>query len=154
MATRKTTTTRKTTSRAKSTTARKPSAAKAKPAAAAKPEGAAANLMDPATAPTAAKMTVVNSAEPVVAATQLKKKDFIDRVVAASGLKKKDVKPVVETTLAELGAMISEGSEMQTPELGKLMIQRRKEVSGGEVVVLKLRRKTAEKPLANDGEEG
>ncbi|WP_116084064.1 HU family DNA-binding protein [Tropicimonas sp. IMCC34011] len=84
-------------------------------------------------------VTVV-SPEPVVAGATVKKPELIDRVVAQSGVKKRDAKPVVEAMLGVLGEMLSDGREMQVPPLGKLMVGKRKEVSGGEVLNLRLRR--------------
>jgi len=118
---------------------------------ASRPGGAPVKLVEPAPKP---DMTVVTPAEPVVAKRQLKKVEFLERVIAATGMKKKDVKPVVEATLAELDKVIGEGIDLQAPELGKLMIHKRKDVPKGEMVMLKLRRKTATKALAEDDDNG
>lgn len=111
----------------------------------------AVKLVEPAAAP---EMSVVTPAEPVVSERQVKKVELIDRVVEATGQKRKDVKPVVEAVLGELDRLIGEGADFQAPELGKLMIHKRKDVPNGEMVMLKLRRKTASTPLAKDDDNG
>ncbi|WP_168222988.1 HU family DNA-binding protein [Oceanicola sp. D3] len=108
-------------------------------------------LVEPAPKP---EITVVTPAEPVVAEGIVKKVELVARVVEATGLKRKDVKPVVEATLQEVNRIIGEGSNLQLPELGKLMIHKRKDVPNGEMVMLKLRRKTAQKPLAESDDNG
>ncbi|MCO6382260.1 HU family DNA-binding protein [Oceanicola sp. 502str15] len=108
-------------------------------------------LVEPAPAP---EITVVTPAEPVMTERMVKKVELIDRVMTATGMKRKDVKPIVEAMLGEIDKIISEGADMQFPELGKLMIHKRKEISNGEMVMLKLRRKTAVKPLAEDDDNG
>lgn len=104
--------------------------------------------------PAAPDMTLVSPAAPVVADRVVKKAELIEQVVEATGMKRKDVKPVVEATLREISRVIAGGANMQIPELGKLMIHKRKELPGGEMVMLKLRRKTAAKPLAEDDDNG
>ncbi|MEQ6247830.1 HU family DNA-binding protein [Sulfitobacter sp. HNIBRBA3233] len=86
---------------------------------------------------------VVDTLSPVVVGNELRKKELFDLVVARSGMKKKDVKPVVEAMLAVLGDALSEHREMQLPPLGKLKVQRGKEMSDGRALVLKLRQKNA-----------
>ncbi|SIN95745.1 HU family DNA-binding protein [Vannielia litorea] len=128
----------------------KPRAAGTRRTAAKKP-APAVKLVEPAPKP---EITVVTPAEPVVSEKMVKKNDLIDRVVEASGLKRKDVKPALEAMFAEMDKIIGEGATLQIPELGKLMIHKRKPVANGEMVMLKLRRKTAAKPLAEDGDNG
>lgn len=111
----------------------------------------AVKLVEPAPAP---DITLVGAAAPGAEEGPVKKVALIDRVVEATGMKRKDVKPVVEATLAELEKSIAAGADLQLPELGKLMVHKRKEVKGGEMVMLKLRRKTAAKPLAEDDDNG
>ncbi len=84
-------------------------------------------------------VTVVED-KPVVSGPVLKKPDFIDAVVARSGAKKKDVKPILEAAMALLGEALEEGREVSFPELGKLKVNREKELSGAKVIVCKLRR--------------
>ncbi|THD83184.1 DNA-binding protein [Aliigemmobacter aestuarii] len=92
----------------------------------------------------------------------LKLRPLVDRVITATGAKKKGVKEIVEATLAEIGAALSRGEELNLPPLGKARVNRQNERNGGEVLIVKLNRpgvKTAgEKPakegLAEGGEEG
>lgn len=87
--------------------------------------------------------TVVETLTPVVVSNELRKKELLELVVERSGLKKKDVKPVVEAMLAVLGDALAEQREMDLQPLGKLNVQRGKDLSDGRVLVLKLRQKTA-----------
>ncbi|SMX42814.1 HU family DNA-binding protein [Actibacterium lipolyticum] len=87
----------------------------------------------------------------------LRKKELIERVVTASGMKKKDVKPVVEATLAVLGQALSDEEPMNLQPLGKVIINRKKELANGEVLITRIRRSSkavdaAETPLADPTE--
>lgn len=131
--------------------ATKPRTAKpaaAKPASAAKPVAAAPRepaapttevVVEKATPVAAPAATVVEEAKPVVTRPMLKKPELVDRIVAASGLKKKDVKPVVEATLTELARSLLRDEEMNLPPLGKISINRVKDVANARVMVVKLR---------------
>lgn len=87
--------------------------------------------------------TVVETLTPVVVSNELRKKELFELVVERSGMKKRDVKPVVEAMLAVLGDALAEQREMDLQPLGKLKVQRGKELSDGHALVLKLRQKTA-----------
>ncbi|WP_377506124.1 HU family DNA-binding protein [Octadecabacter sp. R77987] len=147
MATRKTTTAKKSTTAKKTTkTAAKATTSKAKTTAA-KPKAAAIKATPaPAPAPTP---TVVASATPVVAGPTVRKKELIDRVVLESGMKKKDVKPVVEAMLAVLGRSLSQGEEMIAHPLGKLKVNREKNLPNGKMMIVKVRQ-NAETVATND----
>jgi DNA-binding protein HU-alpha len=118
---------------------RKPRSTKsAKPA-------AKAELPDVAVAPEfsdASMPNVVTVSEPVVAETDLKKRELIDMVVERSGVKRKDVKPAVEAMLAILGETLSSGRELNMQPLGKMRINRVEEKGNGRVIVCKLRQST------------
>ncbi|KIN72199.1 HU family DNA-binding protein [Sulfitobacter guttiformis] len=96
--------------------------------------------------PSAAATTpsVVEKLSPVVVSEELKKKELFDLVVARSGMKKKDVKPVVEAMLGVLGDVLAEQRELNLQPLGKLKVQRAKELPDGRALVLKLRQKSAQ----------
>ena len=94
--------------------------------------------------------TVVETLTPVVVSNELRKKELFDLVVERSGMKKKDVKPVVEAMLAVLGDAFAEQREMDLQPLGKLKVQRGKELADGRALVLKLRQKTARLNAAPD----
>ncbi len=87
--------------------------------------------------------SVVETLSPVVLSNELRKKELFELVVERSGMKKKDVKPVVEAMLAVLGDAFAEQREMNLQPLGKVKIQRGKELHDGRALVLKLRQKTA-----------
>lgn len=91
---------------------------------------------------TAPKATVVGAAKAVVAAGMIKKPELVDRVVAESGLKKKDVKPVVEATLAVLTKALVNGEELQVPPLGKVKINKMKDVANAKIINVKIRHST------------
>ncbi len=94
------------------------------------------------------------------ATPELRKADFIDAVVARSGLKKREVKPAVEAAMALLGEAIEAGREISFPELGKLKVNREKDLAGAKVIICKLRRPkpaaagsdAGSAPLAEDGD--
>ena len=95
----------------------------------------------------AAKSAVTSQPKPVVVTDNtlvvsdpaLKKKELIDTVVERSGIKKKDAKPVVEAMLAVLGQKLADGRDMNLQPLGKIKINRVKDVQGGRVFVTKIR---------------
>jgi hypothetical protein len=70
----------------------------------------------------------------------VKKKELIERVSEASGIKKGIAKKVIEATLKEMGDIMQEGTEMNLPPLGKLSINRQKEVGNAFILIAKLRR--------------
>ena len=109
------------------------------------PSAKPVTAVDTASAPkaTTAAPAVVETLAPVVVSNELRKKELFELVVARSGRKKKDVKPIVEAMLAVLGDALAEQREMQLPPLGKLKVQRGKELADGRALVLKLRQKTS-----------
>jgi DNA-binding protein HU-alpha len=79
----------------------------------------------------------------------MRKRDLIDRVVEQSGVKKKDAKPAIEAALAILGEALSNEEQLNLPPLGKIMVNRKKELDNGEVLVVKLRRSKQAVEAAN-----
>ncbi|MBT8410513.1 MAG: hypothetical protein KJP02_01775 [Octadecabacter sp.] len=77
--------------------------------------------------------------------------------MAETGMKKKDVKPVVEGMLAVLGRTLTEGEELNVPPLGKIMINRVKDVANATIINIKVRHPkqagTAAKPPLADAAE-
>ncbi|MDO5622583.1 MAG: HU family DNA-binding protein [Paracoccus sp. (in: a-proteobacteria)] len=99
-----------------------------------------------AVAPKAAKAAPrARKAKPEVSdpipAKIVQKREFLDRVVAASGAKKNDARVIVEATLAELGKAFAAGESLAVQPFGKARVNRQKDVGGGEVLILRLRRK-------------
>ena len=95
--------------------------------------------------------TVTNAPESEDDPNLIRKKALIDQVVAETGIKKKDAKPVIEATLAAIGAHLSDGKTLQMQPLGKLKVTRSRALDNGEVLVCKLRR-TTPKPSEPTGE--
>ncbi|WP_245723249.1 HU family DNA-binding protein [Lutimaribacter saemankumensis] len=87
---------------------------------------------------------------PALTAPEMKKKELIDVVVKRSGIKKKDAKPVVEAMLAVLGEELARGREMNVKPLGKVKINRIKQLPNGRVVMCKLRQNDAPATPAKD----
>jgi DNA-binding protein HU-alpha len=120
MARATTTRKRKTTTTTKSKSARKPAAPKAAP-------------------------VVVQEKAPVVSAPDLKKIDLVDEVVARSGVKKKFAKPAIEAALAVLGEALAEGRDLNLRPLGKVKIQKTKELANGTVITTRIRQPQVKK---------
>ena len=76
----------------------------------------------------------------------LRKRELVDAAVSRSGVKKKDAKPVVEAVLAELATALAEGRELALQPLGRLKINREKELPDGRVIIAKLRQKNRQQP--------
>ena len=114
------------------------------------PDPGPASDAAPAPAAPAPEPTVVEETKPVVAGPMLKKPELIDRVIAETGMKKKDVKPVVESMLNVLGLGLANGEEMNLPPLGKVMINRTKDLSNAKVIVTKVRQPSARAPEEKD----
>lgn len=87
----------------------------------------------------APKPVVVTETTPTVTDPALKKKELIDTVTELSGVKRKDAKPVIEAMLEVLGKTLANGREMNLQPLGKIKINRAKEVQGGNVLITKIR---------------
>jgi len=93
----------------------------------------------------------VADAAPAVAAVEetetepkvfVRKKELIERVVAVSGMKKKDVKPAVEAMLSVLGQALSNGEALNINPLGKVQVNRKKQIDNAEVLITRIRRNT------------
>ncbi len=75
-----------------------------------------------------------------VADLVLRKKDFIERVVVQSGAKRSEVKKVSEAVLKVLGEALSAGEGLHLPPLGRAKIARSIDKTGGDMLVIKLKR--------------
>ena len=73
----------------------------------------------------------------------VQKKDFVDRVVAATGVRKSEARPIIEATLEQLGEALSAGHTLAVPPLGRARVNLEKDLRGGDVITLRLRRKSA-----------
>lgn len=91
------------------------------------------------TPPTTPDPVVVEENRPDVAAPAMRKKELVDAVVSRSGVKPRYVKPAVEAVLSEIGAAIAEGRDLNLPGLGKVKVQRHKNLANGDVYVTRIR---------------
>ncbi len=73
----------------------------------------------------------------------VRRKELVERIVAASGLKPNAVKTVLDAVLKEMGDILSNGEGLNVQPLGKLVVSRRKDIPGGQILNCKLRRKSA-----------
>jgi len=73
----------------------------------------------------------------------VRRKELVERIVAASGLKPNAVKTVLDAVLQEMGDILSNGEGLNVQPLGKLVVSRRKDIPGGQILNCKLRRKSA-----------
>ncbi len=89
------------------------------------------------------KMPVQNKVSADVQQKQplMKKRELVDRVVERTGVKKGVTRQVVEAFLAEFGDALASGRELSVPPLGRIMINREKEIPDGRVFVVKIRQK-------------
>ena len=85
---------------------------------------------------------------PAQSQPMLRKKQLVDEVAAASGVKRGDTKAVIEAALQILGEALSADKKLQLPPLGTAIVNRRKDVTNGETLIVKLRRRNATPPLA------
>lgn len=88
-----------------------------------------------------------------------KKKHLIERVHALSGAKKRDIKDIVEATLAAISEALASGDMLNLPPLGKLTVNRQKDLASGDMMIVKIRRQPTDKkpgkdPLADIDEDG
>ena len=82
------------------------------------------------------------SADPIPARV-LHKREFVGRVAEQLGMPRAQIREVVEATLEQLGDAIGEGETLSLPPFGKARVSRQRTNKGGEVLILRLRRKGA-----------
>ncbi|MDT1063770.1 HU family DNA-binding protein [Paracoccus sp. CPCC 101403] len=86
-------------------------------------------------------------------ATVLQKRQFLNRIAQRTGQRNADIRNIVEATLAELGDAIAAGQTLALPPLGRARINRQKDVSGSEVIILRLRRRKGDIASSAQDEE-
>lgn len=95
------------------------------------------------------------ASNPVFAAdliqVELRKKELIEAAVDRSGIKKRFAKPAIEAALAILGEALDEKRTLNLPPMGKVKIQRAKEIEGGWVLAARIRRKTVNEVAGASG---
>ncbi len=97
----------------------------------------------------ASKPTTVATPKPTIAAVETKaepvemvrRKELVERIVASSGLKPNAVKSVLDAVLVEIGNALSAGEGLNIHPLGKITVNRKKEMEDREVLICKIRRK-------------
>lgn len=115
--------------------------------------GAAATAATPE--PAESITSVVVTENPAAdAGPELKKQELLDKVVTRTDVKKKLAKPVVEAVLEILGEALAEGRELNLQPLGKVKINRIKEMANARVIVAKIRQPKAGGARAINGPDG
>lgn len=79
--------------------------------------------------------------EPVL--PDLKRQELLAQVVARSDVKKKYAKPVLEAALALIGEALAEGRELNLAPMGKVKINRTKQMANGRVIIARIRQNTS-----------
>ena len=131
------------------TTRKKPTKSTRTPVAATKPKTSTVKAKKTTSRAVAPKRTALEPAKPAVSkakeqtggASMVRKKELIGAVVARSGVKKRDAKPVVEALLAELATALAKGRGLNLPPLGRVKINRTREMENGRVIIVKMRQK-------------
>ena len=90
-----------------------------------------------ASAPEAAASPV--TATPSDKGTALRNKELIDSAVARSGVRKKFARPAIEAAIKILSEAILSGRDLNLPPLGKVKLQRSKDVGGNRISMAKIR---------------
>ena len=89
-------------------------------------------------------------------ANAVRRKEMVERIVASSGLKPNAVKSVLDAVLAELGNALSAGEALNLHPLGKVTVNRQKNMGDREILICKIRRKLTsaqdEQPLNSAAE--
>lgn len=94
-----------------------------------------------AAAPTPKPVVVEDTAtEPKQPA--LKRQELLSKVVARSDVKKKFAKPVLEAALAVIGEALGEGRELNLAPLGKVKVNRSRQLANGRVFITRIRQTT------------
>ncbi|SMO51327.1 HU family DNA-binding protein [Paracoccus laeviglucosivorans] len=83
----------------------------------------------------------------------LQKRQFLSRIAHRTGMRNAQIKDIVEATLAELGEAMAAGQTLALPPLGRARINRQRDVSGAEVIVLRLRRRSGDVTVRDDDED-
>lgn len=110
-------------------------AAQPKPAAKAAP---ARRPVEQTAKPVLVEETVADPAQP-----ELKRQELLAQVVARSEVKKKFAKPVLDAALAVIGEALAEGRDLNLVPLGKIKINRCRQLANGRVMVARIRQTVA-----------
>jgi hypothetical protein len=72
--------------------------------------------------------------------SEMRKKEFIEIVAEKSGVKKGIAKKVLDVALREMGDALQNDKDLNLPPLGKVSVNRQKELPNAYVMVAKIRR--------------
>jgi len=97
-------------------------------------------LLNPAAKTITAPTIEPATSEPVIT---VRRKELVERIVARSGMKPNAVKTLLDAVLVELGDALSAGESLNIHPLGKVTVNRKKELEDREVLICKIRRKAA-----------
>ncbi|MFB9149605.1 HU family DNA-binding protein [Roseovarius ramblicola] len=87
----------------------------------------------------APRPVVVEQSTPEPTQPDLKRQELLAQVVARSEVKKKYAKPALEAALAVIGEALAEGRELNLAPMGKVKINRTKQMANGRVIVARIR---------------
>ena len=99
-------------------------------------------------AKTTTTTTVTNTPETRVPVKMVRRKELVERIVATSGMKPNAVKSVLDAVLVELGDALSAGEGLNIHPLGKVTVNRKKDMEDRQILICKIRRKV-EQPEAS-----
>ncbi|MEM9584051.1 MAG: HU family DNA-binding protein [Pseudomonadota bacterium] len=129
----------------KRTTAKRTTSKAASKSAAPKRSTTKAAIKKPVAAKAAPPIKVVPPAPAAQESAEINKREFVERVVAHSGMKKGEARRAVDAVLGALNKAISEGKGVAAAPLGKMKLVRKKQTPNGELAVLRVKLKDAEK---------
>jgi DNA-binding protein HU-alpha len=84
---------------------------------------------------------------------ELKKQELLEKLVDRADVQKKLAKPVLDAVLELLGEALAEGRDLNLPPLGKIKVNRVKDMAQARVIVAKIRQSKAESSAAAEVRE-
>lgn len=73
--------------------------------------------------------------------SQLRYRELVDRVSVRTGMRKQELRPVIDAALELIAEAITNERDIILPPLGRLKVQRSKDVNENRITILKLRQK-------------
>jgi len=70
----------------------------------------------------------------------VRRKEMVARIATSSGVKPNLIKSVLDAVLKEMGDALSAGETLNLPPLGKIRVNRSKDVDNAEILICKIRR--------------
>ncbi|MEO1139802.1 MAG: HU family DNA-binding protein [Pseudomonadota bacterium] len=87
----------------------------------------------------APELAVVTEVTAAVTDPELKKRELLEMVSERAEVPRNKAKPVVEAMIEILGETIAEGRDLNLQPLGKIKVQRTKDLGNARVIVTKIR---------------